>query len=416
MSFDRLKHLVEKAFGAPEQKAAPTFPYDTFGLDAFLSPATISNVAVTPQTAMRVPAVAAAVNRIAQSIGSIPARIVRTVDGSTVAATDHPAYRLVAKAPNDRVTAGKLRERLAYDALLHGNAFAFANRVGGRVIEIVRLDPHAVSIQIDTTTGEAIYRSTTDKNRILDPRDLIHIQAPVSFDGVTGVSPIVLAREAIALAITMEARAAKLFGTSARPAGVIQAPTGLGQTEIDRAKTNWKASNEGVENGGKTPFLSDGMTFNPLTFSSVDAQFLEMRREQTVEIARAFGVPATMLFELSKGGLNNVEHQSREFVNFTLAPWVSTFTGEFERALLSEDERDEYAVEFDTDALLAVDTATRVDRIHKLRAAGVLTANDVRREEGYPALPDGDVLGSPFTTSNSNDTTTPASSDSETVA
>ncbi|MCQ0986030.1 phage portal protein [Jiella sp. LLJ827] len=363
---------------------------------------------------MRVPAVSAAVTLISTSIGSIPASITRTVNGSKVEATNHPAFRLVAKAANDRVSAGKLRERLIFDALTTGNGYAFANRVNGRVIETVRLDPAAVSIQLDQMTGEAIYRSTAN-GAVLDPADLIHVPAPVTFDGVTGVSPIQLAREAIALAIVLEQRAARLFGTSARPAGVIQAPQGVTPEAAAKAKASWEASHGGAEVSGKTPVLYDGMTFEPLIFSSVDAQFIESRREQTVEIARAFNVPATMLQELQHGTFSNTEQMARQFVTYTLTPWLSTIAGELERALLSDEDRDDHSIEFDTDALLAVDTATRVDRIQKLRSAGVLTANDVRREEGYPALPDGDTLASPFTTSNTNEITTETSLNSEAV-
>ena len=413
MAFEVIKTSVAKLFGASEQKSLIT-PYDAWGLDAFLTPSTISNVVVTPQIAMRVPAVNAAVNLIAGAIGSLPARIVQNVEGSKITA-EHQAARLVSVAANDRTSAGKLRERLAFDALLHGNGFAFANRVGGRVVEIIRLDPHAVTVQVDIMTGEAIYRSAVEKGRILDPRDVIHIPAPVSFDGVTGISPIQLAREAIGLAITMEARAAKLFGTSARPSGVIEVPGNVGDDTVKRMGAGWRAAHEGMDNAGRTPILHDGATFRPLVFSSVDAQFLEMRREQVVEIARAFGVPATMLFELSHGTFANTEQQGRQFTTFTLAPWLSTFVDEFGRALLTEDERQNHAIEFDTGALVAVDTAARTDRIAKLRSAGVFTANDARRELGLPAHADGDRLDSPHTTPGATASTT-STPDMETAA
>lgn len=398
MALDALKASIRKAFAFGETKSA-VVPYDTWGLDAFLTPTTISNVAVTPQTAMRVPAVNAAVTLIASSIGTLPAKIMRTVDGSKESADDHPAFPLVAKMANDRVSAGKLRERLAYDALLYGNGFGFANIINGRVVEIIRLDPQAVSVQLDLTTGDPIYRAMIGTTyRVLDPKAVIHIPAPVSFDGVNGVSPITLNREAIALAITMEARAARLFGLSARPGGVIEAPSGLGDDALKRMRDGWKAAHEGVDNSGKTPILYDGAQFKPLQFSSVDSQFLEMRIQQTVEIARAFDVPVTMLSELSRGTFANTEQQNRQFVTYTLRPWLSTFKDEFERVLLSEDERADHSIEFDTDALVGIDTAARTDKISKLRSSGVYTANDARRELGLPAHADGDRLDSPHTT------------------
>ncbi|KAB0679514.1 phage portal protein [Aureimonas leprariae] len=395
MDFSSIKASVARMFSPVETKSA-VVPYDAWGLEGFLTPTTISSVVVSSQSAMRVPAVALAVNLIASSIGSLPARIVRSDSGSKEILVDHPAFGLIARAANDRLSAGKLRERLAMDALLHGNGFAFANRVDGRVVEILRLEPSAIGIQIEPTTGEVLYRLNAAGGRILDPRDVIHIPAPVSFDGVTGVSPIQLAREAIALAITMEARAAKLFGVSARPSGVIEFADKMGEEDLKRIGTGWRAAHEGGGNAGKTALLHGGGKFTPFTFSSVDAQFLEMRREQIVEIARAFGVPATMLFELSNGTFANTEQQGRQFVTFTLAPWLSTFAGELGRALLGDE--DGASIEFDTDALVAVDTAARTDRIAKLRAAGVMTANDARRELGLPAHADGDRLDSPFTT------------------
>lgn len=366
---------------------------------------------------MRVPAVAAAVNLISSSIGTLPARIVRTDNGSKVVAEDHDAFRLVARFANDRVSAGKLRERLAMDALLHGNAYAYANRVGNRVVEIVRLDPASVSLQLDPRTGEPIYRSTVDKH-VFDPATLIHIPAPTSFDGVSGVSPIFLAKEAIGLALVMEARAAKLFGVSARPSGVIEVPQNVGEDALKRMGAGWRAAHEGAENSGRTPILHDGASFKPMIFSSVDAQFLEMRREQTLEIARAFGVPPTMIAELSAGTFANTEQQSLQFIKHTLAPWLSTFADELARALLTDDERDTYAIEFDVDALIAIDTAARTDRIAKLRSAGVMTANDARAELGLPAHDEGDTLTSPHTTAGAAPSANepPANPESEDIA
>ena len=106
-----------------------------------------------------------------------------------------------------------------------------------------------------------------------------------------------------------------------------------------------------------------------------------------------------MLFELSGGTFSNTEATGSAIHDlFTLAPWLSTFADEFGRALLTDDERDDHAIEFDTGALVAVDTAARTDRIAKLRSSGVMTANDARRELGLPAHADGDRLDSPHTT------------------
>ncbi len=55
---------------------------------------------------------------------------------------------------------------------------------------------------------------------------------------------------------------------------------------IARMKAAWKAAHEGSGNAGATAVLYAGGVFNPLTFKSTDAQFLELRRFQIEEIAR----------------------------------------------------------------------------------------------------------------------------------
>jgi hypothetical protein len=59
--------------------------------------------------------------------------------------------------------------------------------------------------------------------------------------------------------------------------------------------------------------------------------------------------------------------------------------------------------EFDLSELLMADPTARAAAFAQYRSAGVLTANDVRRELNKPSLPDGDVLASPHVQSPAND-------------
>jgi hypothetical protein len=56
---------------------------------------------------------------------------------------------------------------------------------------------------------------------------------------------------------------------------------------------------------------------------------------------------------------------------------------------------------------LMADPAARANAFAQYRSAGVMTANDVRRELNLPPLPDGDVLASPHVQSPANDNSNP---------
>jgi HK97 family phage portal protein len=353
---------------------------------------------------MRVPAVAAAVQLISSTVGTLPAKVfVRSDDGTKVGDFDHPAFQLVHTDANDWTSAAQLRSQLTIDALLHGNGYAFANRVNGRVVEFIRLAPETITILADSATGEPLYRvSSTEGQKIYALREILHIPA-LLVDGLCGVSPVHLAREAIGLALTLEQHAARLFGRGGRPSGVLKFPNKLGSETAQRISQSWHTAHAG-DASGKTAVLEEGGDFVPLTFNSVDLQFLELRKWQINEIARAFRVAPTLLMELDRATWSNSEELGRQFLQFSILPWLRTWESSYRRVLLNPDERRTHSIEFIVDDLLRADTATRAEAYARFRSMGVMTANEVRELENLPARADGDKLENPFTTTSSRST------------
>lgn len=394
MGFIESAAAMLNRIAAPEQKAAPL---PDWGAELIFAAPSIAGPAVTPQTAMRSTPVSCAVQLISKSVGTLPVKLFRRDGkGGKVAATDHPAHKILHGEANPWTSSEGLRQQLTADALLHGNGYAYANRVNGQVREFIRLDPTTVQVKT-SATGEPIYLSGTGREqRQLAFRDVLHIPA-FSLDGLVGTSPIYLAREAIGLSLTYEQHAARLFGRGGRPSGVLSFPNKLGEDVAKRVSTSWHAAHSG-EQSGKTAVLEDGGQFQPLQFSSVDAQFIESRRLQIEEIARAFNVPATMLFELSKGTLANTEQMGQTFLTYTLRSWLSAWVWAYTRVLLEPGaERDELLIEFVTDDLLTVEFAARAAAYQQYRSMGAMTANEVRAGLNLPARLDGDDLHSPYT-------------------
>lgn len=390
-----------------EEKASPSSGIaspEAWLYDLFAGGATVSGQPVTPSTALRVPAVKAAVELISSTVGTLPAKVfISTDQGGKDADQAHPAYALVHDDANEWTSAGKLREQLTIDALTHdAGGFAYANRVNGRVVEFIRLAPGTVTVEIDALTGEPRYKVGNGRaQRIYSFRDVLHVQAP------GGVAPIHHAREAIGLALTLEQHAARLFGKGARPSGILKFPNKLGADVATRISQSWHAAHAG-ENTGRTAVLEEGGEFQALTFSSVDAQFAEMRTFQILEIARAFRVPPHMIFEMGRATWSNSEELNRHFLTYTLLPWLRTWEDAYKRVLLAPDQRGGVMIEFVTDALLSATTAQRAEAYQKFRAAGVMTANEIRALENLPALADGNSLASPFTTTDKTKPEAPA--------
>lgn len=401
------------AYGNPIETETKALDLTNFPFDLLASPV-LSGVSVTPQSALGVPAVANAVSLISGACGTLPLWIYREEGQGKVWASDHPASGVVSDQANDWTSSSDLRRQLATDALLYGDGFAAARRLkSGEVYELFRLQPGSVTVFYDSVTTEPLYKhqpqgggasaldgraqtnyAAQEAEQTYHWRDVIHVSAPLSVNGITGVAPIQAAREAIGLALVMEQHAARLFGQGARPSGILKFPDKLDKEVVKRIADSWQSKYVGSNSGG-TAVVEHGGEFQPIIFNSVDSQFLELRSFAVTEVARAFGVSPVLIGDTEKATLRNSEEYNRQFLTYTLAPWLRNFESQYRRVFLSAEDRKTYSIEFDTSDLLKGDAATRGEFLAKMRSNGIFTANECRAYESLPAHKDGDTLESP---------------------
>ena len=365
-------------------------------LDGGFEP-TLSGVIITPQVAMECAPVRAAVQVVSETIAQIPVAVYqRGDDGSRQNVKDHPVYSLLQIVANDWTAGSTFREEMTRDALLerHG-AFAFINRVDGKPIELIRLDPRQYEIEITHVNSEPVYRiigGGTDQ--IIDKANLFHLPTPSrSTIGLYG-GLLHDARQAIGLAIVMERHAATLFGRGARPSGILKFPTKLDAVTSARMKASWQAAHGGRSSGG-TAILEEGVDWQALTLNSVDTQFLELRKFSIEEISRHFGVNPIFLQDLGRATWSNAEAMSNQFIAFSIVPWIRRWQGEIVLKLFTPEERANFSVEFNTDSLLRADFDKRMDGWGKAVAARIVNPNEARAAENLPPYASGDQFLNP---------------------
>lgn len=316
--------------GVTESKAVTLTSPEAFGLFAGLP--VRSGVTVTSATALCVPAVAAAVGMIAEACGNLPFKL---HDRSTrETQKSHPAYDLIHGEANPWTSAEELREQLTRDALLTGNGFAqVARNSQGRAIELLRISPDAVTIETDDF-GEPSYRIRLKDGgeTILPFSDVLHIST------LDGISPIAHAKEAIGLALAAERHLANWHSRSRRPGGYLATDDKLGAEEAQNILKAFQDGHTG-EAAGRPAIFDKGVKYFPLATSNTDAEIFNNRIEQIREIARAFRIPPSMIFELERGTWSNVEQMAQQFLTMTLRPWLKRWQAAYARVLLSFDDR-----------------------------------------------------------------------------
>lgn len=385
---------TKKAIGLQAEQKAYSVT-DPMISEIFGSIPTASGVVITGNSAMHVPAVLHAVRLISETIGSLPCKLYREAGDSKEAAKDHSAHKIAHSRANDWTSAGQLRIDLTIDALLYGAGYAQVVRASDdRPLELHRLDPSKVQRNVEDD-GEPFYLVSTASGQVrLSYRDVLYIPA------FGGVSPVKLGREAIGVAAVLERHASQFFGSGARPSGIItneQMQGGEAGTaaiaNILKSFRKWKASVSG------DPLIMDaGWKFEQPAMTSTDAQFIENRLEQINEIARVFGVPPHMLYQLERATWSNAEQMAASFLQLCLRPWLDKWQDAFATVLLTDEERDTLYFEFVIDDLQRADAAGRAEIFGKLVAMRAMTPNEVRAAMNLPALPGGDELANPYTT------------------
>ena len=298
---------------------------------------------------------------------------------------------------NTEQTSFELRELLMTHLCLRGNAYSMIEYdAAGKITALWPLNPDTVSILREAGTNTIWYDielpdAFNREHRIL-PYDRVWHLHGLGTDGIVGLSPISLARQAIGLAIATEEYGARFFGNGAQPGFVLKHPSVLSDDAYKRLKKSWEARHMGLNNAHKMAILEEGMTVEKLGVAPEDAQFLETRKFQNTEIARMFRVPPHMIADLDRATFSNIEHQGIEFVTHTIRPWLVRIEQGITKDLLTPSERKIYYAEFLVDALLRGDTQSRYASYAIGRNGGWLSTNDIRYLENMnPVDGGGDV-------------------------
>jgi HK97 family phage portal protein len=231
-----------------------------------------------------------------------------------------------------------------------------------------------------------MYTYKSDKDVTLFRReDILHIPG-LGFDGLIGYSPIAMAKNAVGMSIATEEYGSRFFANGATPGGILEHPGTI--KDVKRVKESWEAGYQGTDNAHKMAILEEGMKFHPIAIPPEQAQFLETRKYQIGEIARIYRIPPHMVGDLDRSSFSNIEHQSLEFVRYTLDPWVVRWEMSLQQALLLPAEKASVNIKFNLNGLLRGDYATRMSGYSTGIQNGFMSVNDVRGLEDLNLLPD----------------------------
>ena len=366
-----------------------SFPQDF--LNGFGLPPSESGAIVNEFSAMQTAAYMGCIRVISDAVATLPLNVYeRMPDGSEVLAPNHPLFHILHNQPNPEVTSTDHRQAAQSHILLTGNAYMeliWTN--GGRLDSMYLRSPFTTFPY--RKDGELLYKTADDfgKQRVILNENMLHIKG-LGIDALVGLSPVkYYAREVLGVDISAQSYSANYFKNGATLSGYLQAPSGnLTNTQKLETMNSWMQAH-GRGNNHTPAVLEKGWEWKTTTVNPQDTQLIQLRQLNRDQIAAIFGVPQHMI-----GGAEDnsatIEQKALDFLTFTLKPWIHKWEQAINAKLFPTVGRNagRFFAKFDTSQLEQPDFKTKTAGIQMARYAGLVSAQEGRKELGYQPYTD----------------------------
>lgn len=355
-----------------------------------------NDVPVTDTSSLHHTPYITALRVIAESIGSLTKNVYSSSNGQREKDRSHPAYRLIHDEPNDMMTASVFWESFMFQLLHLGNGLALIERDGMNRPEALHL-LDASHVQIVKRHRQLFYMTRDDDNQPITWRadQILHVPSPMTLDGISGVPAWRYLASALKLGISAEEFATRTFTAGTHAGSVLELdgnPPADKRAELRRTIEEFHA---GLNNSHRVLLAPFGAKYKPLGINAEEAQLLELRQFQLLDVIRYLKIPPIYAGDWSRATWSNSAESDRYLAKHTLRPYLGRIEQELNRKLFTMREQVSYYTKIELDSLLRGDQNSRYSSYAVGRQWGWLSANDVRELEDMSPIDGGDIYLSP---------------------
>lgn len=343
--------------------------------DALLR-ASLDDGYMTRELAMNVPAFAACVNKIAETVSTIPIGLYKVVDGKLERIHGDVRTGLLNDDTGDTLDGVQFKRAMAKDYLTGKGGYAFINRSGNTIKSLHYVKENEISFLF---TPDPIFKDydIMIQGSKYKPFEFLKILRNTE-DGRSGKSVIDENSKVLSVAYHSLKYEENLVKTGGNKKGFIKSGKKLGKESISALKRAWMRLYQ--NNTENVVILNDGLEFQEASNTSVEMQMNENKKTNSDEICKLFNMPPAMI----NGGAT--EQDKTDFVQYCLNPILKEFECALNRDLLLESEKGSYYFAADTSELTKGDIETRFRAYETASKNGFMQIDEIRLKENLPPL------------------------------
>lgn len=344
---------------------------------------------VDEDSALKLGVLWACVDIRAKAVAILPWSVFQRTKTGRKEDSAHALQWLLHNQPNPEMTPYQFKHLLVAHRLLWGNAYCEIERDrSGRVMWLWPITPDRVRVDRDQN-GVLFYRirNAGTGDSIIEAEDMLHFRG-MGFDGTQGYSVIRYAAQTIGLGMAMEEFGSSFFGNGANPGLILEHPKTLSPTATKNLEESVQRRSGGKNS--QRPFVAEeGMKVHKLTVPPEEAQFVQSRNVNVLDICRWFCVPPHKVAALDRATYNNIEHQGIEFVTDAVLPDVTQMEEEVNLKCFGRQQRGVLYTKMNLAALLRGDMKARYESYQIGHQNGWLNADEIRSLEEMNPIPSG---------------------------
>ncbi|RKD84133.1 HK97 family phage portal protein, partial [Sinobaca qinghaiensis] len=346
------------------------------------------------EEAMKIPAVAAAIELISSSIAQLPVYLYKVDENNEIErVTDDKRTFLLNDEPNELMNGHNLKKSMIRDYLFHGAAYTKTEKFRNNFLALYRIPIKNASVTKYRQNGYKetavinLQHDTGGEMHEFEPEELIRVLRN-SGDGVTGEGILNTNSDIIKLAIDEMNYTKGILKNGALPLGILNVQSKLTGKAVDKLRDSFQNIYGGAGNSGKTIVLEDGVEYQSVSLNPNDLELTSSKKNTMSEICRIFNIPESMLNSDANKYASN-EQNNIYFLQHCLSPIITSIEAAYNKSMLLESEkRQGYYFRFDVSEMLRTTEKEKVASVVAAVNGGLYSINEGRRVLDRPNIRD----------------------------
>lgn len=317
------------------------------------------------------------ITRLANTLSTLPIKLYQNYDIVMNQASD-----VLLNEPNQNMSSFDFINALEVSRNEHGNGYAVILRdIRMQPIEIIPLDSSCVFEFINREDGSLWYQVYGEQNTMyVHNTDMIHVKHIRGPNRWRGLNPL----KVLANTIKYDKAVQEFSLSEMEKKESFTLSYAANIDEDKRARIVGDFRRFYAENGGIL-FKEPGVEIDQLEKKYFASDTLASEKITRSRVANVFNVPVSFLNENEGGSFGSNEQEMIRFVNMTLLPIVRQYEHEFNRKLLTKEDRKQgLYFKLNIGGLLRGDMAARTAFYQMMIRSSGMNPNEVRRLEDLP--------------------------------